>query len=279
MSVYRVTWAPGLLALMLITGFDAGASADDTPAEPALAKLGLKQTGPLVVLEAESDVHSKTTEARQLYRDWSNAVMRQRSTVSEKEYQSTIKGLNDETNALKRELNTTNQMINQLPKYRGRFTTNLGAQQNYDLNLYKTQLQGEISQRTMFLNQLRSQPFDPKAKLKMDVEVREKSQAMNQAVQELRKLVDETHDKYKGLEKNDEVKKLLSTIERKTGTPVKLGQSRQYKLDLKYLDKLEEQVSPGESGSSTSKPAKKGRRTTKTKRYRSTDSEDFDGPF
>jgi hypothetical protein len=282
MFPYRVAWAPGLLAVMMAAASGADLSAAETPTEKALAKLGLKQAGPLLVLDAESEVHSKTTEARQLFREWSNAVMQQRSTVSEKEYQATIKELTAETNSLRNELNNTNRMINQVPMNRGRFATNLGAQQSYELNMYRSQLQWELDQRATFLSQLKSQPFDPKAKLKIDADVRDKAEALHKSVLDLRKLVDETGEKYKGLDKNDEVKKLLISIERKTGAKVKLGQSRPFHLDVKYLEKLEQQVSTGESAGSTEKPARKGRRSsTKAKRSSrpSTDSEDLGSPF
>jgi len=281
MFLYRDGWARGLLAVMMVAGPATGLFAGETASDEALAKLGLKQAGPLVVLEAESDVHSRVTQARQLAREWSNAVMRQRSTVSEKEYQATIKELNAETNQLRNELNLTNRMISQLPTYRGRFATNYAAQQNYDLTVYRTQVQWEINQRSTFLNQLKSQPFDPKAKLKIDAEVREKSEALHQAVLDLRTLVDETGEKYKGLAKNDEVKKLLTSIERNTSTKVKLGQSRQYHLDVKLLERLEKEVSPGESATSTAKPARKTQRTTKSKRSSkaAADSGDSGSPF
>jgi hypothetical protein len=263
----RLGWATGLLALMTLAGSGANVSADDATPDPALAKLGLKKAGAALMLEAESDVHGKTTAARQLFRDWSNAIMRQRSTVSEKEYQSTIKSLTDETNALRKELNTTNQMLNQIPSYRGRPATSYGFQQQYDLNVYKSQLNWEINERTTFLNQLKSQPFDPKAKLKIDAEVRDKGEELHTAVLELRKLVDETAEKYKELPKDDEVKKLLSALERKSaGAKLKVQASRQYQLDVKYLEKMEQQLSSGESTGATEKPARKGRRTTKSKK-------------
>jgi len=277
----RVEWASSLLAVMIVAGSGAHLSAGDKASDEALAKLGLKKSGEVLVLEAESDVHGKVTEARQLFREWSNAVMQQRSTVSEKEYQATIKQLTNETNALRNELNATRRMISQLPVNRGRFATSLAAQQGYELVEYQDQLNGEIAQRNTFLSQLKSQPFDPKAKLKIDTEVRNKSEALHQAVLDLRKLVDETDEKYKGLVKNDEVKKLLISIERKTGSKVRVAQSRVYRLDIKYLEKLEQQVSAGGSASSTEKPARKTRRTTKAKRSSraADDSEDWGSPF
>jgi hypothetical protein len=262
----RLEWAPGLLAVLILAGSGAGLSAGETPADEALAKLGLKKSGEVLVLEAENAVHGKVTEARQLFTQWSNAVMQQRSTVSEKEYQATIKELTNESNQLRSELNTTNQMLNQIPKYRGRIASPLGYQQSDELTAYRTQLQWEINQRNLFLSQLKSQPFDPKAKLKIDAEVRDKGEALRQAVLELRKLVDETDEKYKGLDKNEEVSKLLIGLERKAGTKVKVVQSRLYHIDVKYLEKLEQQVSAGDSAPSKEKPARKTRRTTKAKR-------------
>ena len=147
---------------------------DETPSDQLRSKLGLKQAGTFLILEAESEVHSKITDARRLSRELSNAIMRQQSTVSEKDYQATIKQLNEETNALRAQLNSTNQMINQLPKFRGRLASSMAMEQNYELNQYKSQLNWEINQRTAFLAQLRSNPFDPKAKLRLDSEVRDK---------------------------------------------------------------------------------------------------------
>lgn len=281
MFLCRVAWAPGLLAVLMVAGSGAGLSAGDPPSDQALTKLGLKRAGTLLVLEAESDVHSKATEARRLASELSNAVMKQRSTVSEKEYQATVKELTNETNALRNELNTTRRMMSQLPMNRGRFATNLAAQQGSELNEYQQQLNWEIAQRNDFLGQLKSQPFDPKAKLKIDAEVRDKGEALHKAALDFRKLVDETNEKYKGLDKNDEVKKLATSIERKTGAKVKLGQSRQYHLDVKLLEKLEQQVSAGEPTSTTDKPARKARRTTKGKRSSkaAADSGDSGSPF
>ncbi len=268
MVLARVAWVPEFLAVMVLAGSGAGTSAaDDSASDPALAKLGLKLAGAAVMLEAESEVHSKATEVRQLARQWSNAVMQQRSTVSEKEYQSTIKGLTDETNALKNELNATNRMLGQLPMNRGRYINNYAAQEASDLRAYQQQLNWEIAQRNTFLGQLKSQPFDPKAKLKIDAEVRDKSEALHQAVMDLRKLVDETGEKYKELAKNDEAKKVVSGLEKKTGTKLKLSPSRQYHLEVKYLERVEREVSGDSSAAgATTKPSRKAHRTGKAKR-------------
>ncbi len=266
MFPYRVERTLGLLAVLMAAGVGASLHAGETPSEEVLAKLGLKQAGTILVLEAESEVHDKTSELRRLSRELSNAVMLQRSTMSEKQYQDTLKELNAETNQFRSELNATNQMINRLPRYRGRFMNNMVAEQGYELNMYKTQLQWEITQRTNFLNRLKSQPFDPKARLQRDYEVRDKRETMHQAVLDLRQAVDATKEKYQEISKDPACKKVLASLERKSGSKLKLGPSRQFQLNVKLLERAEVQDSSGESGESTVKGARKTHRTIKGKR-------------
>jgi hypothetical protein len=204
-------------------------------------------------------------------------VMMQRGTMSEKEYQNTIKELNAETNQFKSQLNTTNQMIKRIPKYRGRFMNNIVAQQYYELTMYKTQLQWEINQRTAFLNQLKRQPFDPKARLKRDYEVRDKREALHQAVLDLRQAVDATKEKYEEVTKDPAFKKARTALERKSGTRLKPGPSRQFQLDVKLLERAEAQES---SGDSMAKGVRKTHGTTKRKRStKAAGTGDSDDPF
>ena len=86
----------------------------------------------------------------------------------------------------------------------------------------------EISQRTNFLNQLKSKPFDPKDRIQADTEVRTRQEAMHQGALELRKLVDEIHEKYAAVGKDAQVKKWLDTPEGHAGVKPKLGPSRTF---------------------------------------------------
>ena len=61
-------------------------------------------------------------------------------------------------------------------------------------------------------NQLKSQQFDPKAKEKIDAEVRDQREAYHQALLDLRKLVDSATEKYDELAKDGEVKKALAAV-------------------------------------------------------------------
>ena len=113
----------------------------------------------------------------------------------------------------------------------------------------------EINQDSYFLNQLKSQPADPKAKEKIDSEVRDRRDAYHQALLDLRKLVDSATEKYDELAKNDEVKKTLIALGKGQREKPKLGPSHEFLTNVKLLEKLEKAESSGETEPS---PAKTG---------------------
>ena len=133
------------------------------------------------VLESEAEVHAKADAVRHLSRELKDSIARQRTTFSEKEYQATIKQLNDEINQFKAEMNATNQVINRLPRgRRGYPANNIVADEKVELTYYKTQLQAEITWRTNSMNQLKSKPFDPKARIQADNDVRDHQESLQQ---------------------------------------------------------------------------------------------------
>ena len=58
----------GSLVGLVFIGAGIGLRAGEPPSDKELAKHGLKRSGPLLVLEAESDVHAKAEEVRRLSR-------------------------------------------------------------------------------------------------------------------------------------------------------------------------------------------------------------------
>jgi hypothetical protein len=252
----------GIFLGLSAVGVGIGLRADEPPTDAAMAKLGLKRAGTLLVLEAESEVHTKAEEVRRLSRQLSSAVAQQRAALSEKDYQDTIKGLNAELNQLKGQLNAVNQTINRLPKgRRGYPANNIVAEEQQELIYYRNQLQMGINQDTASLNQLKSTPFDPKARIKADTEVRNRQEALHQGAQELRKLVDGMHEKYEAVAKDSHVKQWLDTPEGTAGVKPKLGPSRAFQADVKMLEKIEHESGSDDSGSApTAKAARKGRR-------------------
>jgi hypothetical protein len=267
----RLMWTvAGLTGVVLALGGQS-LRAGDNPSEQVLANHGLKQAGSLFVLKEESEVRDKLDEARRLGRQLSYALMQQRGSLSPKEYHDTVKQLNDQINQLRIQLNGVNQQIRGLqPQGYGRFrrgyVNNFVAEQVAELRMAQSQLQGELNQSTSFLSQLKSQPSDERARQKIEDDVRDRRESYHAALVELRGLVDATNEKYAGLVKNDEVKKALDALGRTAKTKPKLGPSRGFLTNVKTLEKLEKERSPGETGDSSAKPAQKGRRLTKGKR-------------
>ena len=275
-------WILGTTLGFLLMGALGGPRADEPAAEKPAAKpkrktqedLGLKHSGSLLVLESEQAVHDKAEEVRGLQQKLSHAVAQQRATLGEKEYQETIKELTAELNQLRAQSNATTQSMNRIPKRRG---YPVYFEQYQELNYYRTQLQAEISQRTAFLSQIKSKPFDPKDRIRADADVRNRREAVHQGALELRKLVDEIHSKYAALEKEPQVKKWLDTPEGPAAVKPKLGPSRAFKLDEKILERVERESGTDEAGATSTKASRKRYRTTKAKS--SAGSPGGDSPF
>jgi hypothetical protein len=237
--------------------------AGETPSDTALAKYGLKRVGVVLALEAESKVHAKAEEVRQLSRQLSYAVAQQRSTLSEKEYQDTIKELTAQINQFKAESNAATQAMNRIPKRRGYPVNNILAEEYQELIYYRNQLQMEVNQRQAFVNQLKSKPFDPKDRIKLDNEVRTRTEELHQGALDLHKLVDGVHEKYAAVEKDPQVKKWLNTPEGSAGVKPKLGPSRAFLQDEKMLERIERAAD--EPDTAAPKASRKGRRSSRAK--------------
>jgi hypothetical protein len=234
----------------------------DSPVDGTLKSHGLKRAGDLYVLVTESDVKNKVQEIRRLSKQLSYALMQQQGTLSAKDYQDTIKGLGDQINQHRSEINTVTQQMNALPRFRGRLANNYTTEQYQELQVYRNQLQAEINQGTLFLNQLRSRPFDSKAKEKVDADVQDRRESYHQALSDLHQLVDATRKKYADVSKNDDVQKALETVNTGAKTKLKLGPSREFTTDVKLLEKLERE----EAGENAPQPERTTKRSLRGKR-------------
>jgi hypothetical protein len=260
------------LALMVLCA--GGLRAGEPPSDRMLEERGLKRAGPLLILLDEAAVHSKADEVRGLQHDYMQAVARRRSTLSEKEYQDTIRELNAELNQLKAQSNSVTAAMNRMPRRRG-YPAN--TEEYQELTYVRNQLQMQISQGTAFLNQIKSQPFDPKARLKADVEAQDKQQALNQGALGLRTLVDEVRQKYAAISKNPDVKRWLDTPEGHAAVKPKLGPSHTFKMDEKLLERIERETGSADPFAPAHKATRKGRRTTRAKH--ATQSKDVGNSF
>jgi hypothetical protein len=274
-------------------------AADGTGNE-VLKKHGLKMAGSLVVATEEPEIKTKLSDARRLSMQLSQSLMQQKATMSPEEMQKTVKTLGTRINDLRSELNAVNQQMNQVPRSNnnagyGRFGSGMGygnnggmgygnnggmgygnnggmsfannnaAEMYSELLAYRTQVQAELEQDSYFLNQLKSQPADPKAKEGIDSVIRSRRDAYHQALVDIRKLVDSATAKYDEVAKNSEIKKALNILGKGLRETPKLGPSREFLNNVKLLEKLEKAESSGETEPTHATTGRRGRRSTKAK--------------
>jgi hypothetical protein len=266
----RAVWMATISVAALICVGRAPVRGADGPANDPLKRFGLKIVGSLVVIDAEGELKHRLAETRRLSRQLSYSLMQQKGTASPEEQKKNIKTLNEQISQIKSEINAVTQQMAMVPRGgRGRFgygfVNNYAAEQYAELNFYRNQLQAELQQDSAFLNQLKSQPADRKAKDQIDAEVRDKREAYHQALVELRELVDAATEKYNELEKNSDVKKALNAVGNKMREKPKLGPSHEFQTTVKLLEKLEKAASSGEDEDLPAKSARRSRRGTRAK--------------
>jgi hypothetical protein len=269
MAKSHVVWAVAVVTAALAWLESPSVRAADGPRSELLKKHGLKIVGSLAVVETETDIKAKLSEAKRLSRELSYSLMQQKGTLSPKEQQQNIKALNDQISQIRSEINAVTRQMSMVPRGRARFSygfsNNYAAEQFAELNLYRNQLQAEAQQDSAFLDQLKSQSADPKAKDKIDAEVRDKSESIHQAVLDLRKLVDSANLKYAELAKDDDFKKAFGAMAKRMREKPKLGPSHEFLNNVKLLEKLEKSEANGEELEPLAKPARRSRYGTKAK--------------
>jgi len=271
MAKSHVVWAAAVVSAALACLGRPSVRAADGPGSELLKKHGLKIVGSLAVVETEADVKAKLSEAKRLSKELKYSLMQQKATLSPKEQQQNIKTLNDQVSQIRSEINAVTQQMAMLPRGGGRarfsygFANNYAAEQFAELNLYRNQLQAELQQDSAFLNQLKSQSADPKAKDKIDAEVRDKSESIHQAVHDLRKLVDSANLKYDELAKDAEFKRAFNAMAKRMKEKPKLGPSHEFLNNVKLLEKLEKAEANDEELEPLAKPARRSRYGTKAK--------------
>lgn len=263
-----VFWATAVLAAALACLARPHVQAADGGGGDVLKKHGLKIVGLLAVVDEEAEIKTKLAEARRLYKQLNYALTQQKGTLSPGELQRIQKNVNNEINQLRSQLNAASQQMNAMPRYRGRLMSNDASMVYSQLAAYRTQVQMEINQEYYFLNQLKSQPSDPKASERIDSEVRDRHNAYHQALLDLRKLVDSAHEKYAELAKSDDVKKALFALGKGQREKPKLGPSHDFLNNVKLFEKAEKAESANETEGQEGQPAKHSRHATKTKHSR-----------
>jgi len=239
--------------------------ATDGPQNEVLKQHGLKIVGSLSVLETESEVKNKMNELRRLSKDLNHSIMQQQGTMSAEDYQQTIKNLSAQIDQMRAQINLAAQQMASLPRFRGRLSTTMAQDQYNELFSYRNQLQLEVNQETAWLNQLRSQKFDPKSKEKIDAEVRDRRDAYHQALLDLRKVADSTIEKYGELAEDQDVKKAIVAAGKAARNKLELGPSHEFLNNVKLLEKLEKAASSPDTDGPPAKHARRSRAGTKSK--------------
>jgi hypothetical protein len=264
-------WTTGLLIVAATSWATAIRAAEprqgaESPQEEILKKNGLKALGPIYVLEAESDVKQKVSEVKLLSKQWNHARLQQQSILSAKDHQAMIQGLTGQVNQLRAELNTVNQQMRSLPRYRGRLANNYAQEAYAELLATRNQLNVTLTQQNMLLGQVRSQPADPKLKQKVDDEAQAKHDEYVQAVHDLSQLVTTTKDKYAALAKNNEVTKALAGLDPAIKPRPQLGPSHEFHETVKLADRLEKEAaqSPAEPKAKAAVKSKRGVNSSRT---------------
>jgi len=264
-------WTTGLLIVAATSWATAIRAAEprqaaESPQEEILKKNGLKALGPIYVLEAESDVKQKVSEVKLLSKQWNHARLQQQSILSAKDHQAMIQGLTGQVNQLRAELNTVNQQMRSLPRYRGRLANNYAQEAYAELLATRNQLNVTLTQQNMLLGQVRSQPADPKLKQKIDDEAQAKHDEYVQAVHDLSQLVTTTKDKYAALAKNNEVTKALAGLDPAIKPRPQLGPSHEFHETVKLADRLEKEAaqSPAEPKAKAAVKSKRGANSSRT---------------
>jgi hypothetical protein len=246
-------------------GGDQARAADD-PSEQVLKKNQLRMVGSLAIADTEAPIKSKLTEARRTAQRLRSLQIQQSSTMSAEERQKAIGSLNDQIGQLRNELNAVTQQMNQIPRMRGRMVNNYAQAQFTELQAYRASIQVELSQEAAVLSQLKSPSADPKAKEKLDADIRDKTEAYHQALLDLRKLVDETSQKYSELGQNEEVSKALQTLSKGRKDKLKLGPSHDFTANVRLLEKLEKAAAQGDTEETATKSTRRSKRASKAKR-------------
>ena len=166
---------------------------------------------------------------------------------------------------MRTQITVANQQMAQLPRFRGRLTSTYAQEQYAELILYRNQLQMQVNQETAWLNQLQSQKADPKAKEKIDAQVRDRREAYHQALLDLRTLADSVTQKYAELAKDSEVKEAIDALGKGKRDKPRLGPSHDFLNNVKLLEKLEKAESAGAGDPFQEKPSPRSRSKSRSR--------------
>jgi curved DNA-binding protein CbpA len=202
--------------------------------DEVLRRHGLKVTDSRCVLESEEDVIVKAREISRLAEELKLARREQDATVSPKARELAIIDLTDTIDRYRAEINAATRQMDAIHRMPWGERNNSMVFEELQIHLeLRNHHEAYLDLAIPYLNRLRRQPFDPQARERVDASVRETTESYKRALDDFRQLVDATRQKYRELDKNDEVKKALDALGRKAKIKPKLGPSHQFEAAAK----------------------------------------------
>ena len=212
----------GLTVLLAAVASAAAQGQDPAPAkltpQAVLKSHNLERSGTTwILLSAEKNVLKDLADARAIYRQIEEGMMRQQELeMGAQGRNNDIQDLREQSNILSQQIAAINQQLNALVAPPG--GNNFVNQQRNQLSQQKSILLAESNQVINMLNALQEQNKDQgqDQKLQLNAEVAQSREKYMQAVLDLRKSVDELTAKYDELSKNPEITKALEALSAST---------------------------------------------------------------
>jgi len=219
MVTSRVHFALGPLIAMV---FVAVARCDDSTPEEVLKQLGVKRSQSSYILAGEATVKKKLNEARIVQQRLYGRIRKQHD----------LEQFTQEIREEIRQLTEEHLMLNQQFAAGGQ---GLAVQEH---NRLVAMIEALSDQR----RQLEARIPDASTVRQIDEQIAQHRELFIQAILSLRKLVDETNQKYVDLANDDALQKALATIQPQPKSPVKLAPSADFKNNIKQLQNFEKVV-------------------------------------
>ena len=250
----RLVWAAAFLTVALACLARPRVRAADGPGERVLKKHGLKIAGTLAVAEEEAEIKTKLAEARRLSKQLSYSLMQQKGTLSPGEMQKTVKNAQQpDQPAQVRDERGKPADERRFPSYgAARFVSNDAARSTRSSTPIEINFRWRSIRIRYFLNQLKSQPADPKAKEKIDSEVRDRRDAYHQAFSTFASLSTRPPQNTTSSPRTTRSRKRLTSLGKGQREKPKLGPSHEFLTNVKLLEKLEKAESSGETEAASS---------------------------
>src|SRR5271157_3601067 len=248
MVAYRAGRSIGLTVLLVAVASAAAQGQDPAPAEltpqAVLKSHNLERSGTTwILLSAEKNVLKDLADARAIYRQIEEGMMRQQELeMGAQGRNSDIQDLREQSNILSQQIAAINQQLNALVAPPG--DNNFVNQQRNQLSQENNLLVAQHDQMVNMLNTLQEQNKDQgqDQKLQLNAEIAQSREKYMQAVRGLRKSADELTENYEELAKKPEITKAPEALSATTKSTQRLGPSAKVRDAIKLLEKAEGSV-------------------------------------